>query len=66
MHETKIVNSTLQLKEKKKKNDWKIGGDIQFKIEKINKDYEKIKEDSTNAKIDFIDRIKQQILKTKK
>ncbi len=43
-----------------------LGSDIQIKIEKINKEYEKIRTDSTKAKVHFLDRIKQQILSSKK
>jgi len=50
----------------KKKKDLAIGMDIQVKIDKINKEYEKIRLDSTKAKVHFLDRIKQQILTSKK
>lgn len=51
---------------KPKKKELRIGVDIQKKIEGINNVYEKVKADSVKAKNFFLEKIKQQILDSKK
>lgn len=43
-----------------------IGSDIQFKLEKIDSEYKKVTEESAKAKTKFLDKIKVQMMNSKK
>ncbi len=63
---TQPVNKEERKKKHKDQPNMILGADIQIRIDKINKEYDKVKTDSSKAKVHFLDRIKQQIMNSKK
>lgn len=53
-------------REEERKRTVVPASNIQFKVKMINKEYAKIKADTKKAKVNFLDRIKDQILASKK